>query len=58
MMISESKAGARIYQGRDEICADCPFRSRCCQSEKGHARTINRAPLKITYFTRKLSETT
>jgi len=24
-----------------EICADCPFRSRCCQSEKGHARTIN-----------------
>jgi len=40
VMISESKAGERVYQGRDEICADCPFRSRCCQSEKGHARTI------------------
>jgi transposase len=41
VMISESKAGERVYQGRDEICADCPFRNRCCQSEKGHARTIN-----------------
>jgi transposase len=41
VMISESKAGERVYQGRDEICADCPFQHRCCQSEKGHARTIN-----------------
>jgi len=40
VMISESKAGERVYQGRDEVCADCPFRSRCCQSGKGHARTI------------------
>ncbi|SDZ12896.1 transposase [Nitrosomonas sp. Nm58] len=40
VMISESKAGERVYQGRNEICADCPLRNRCCQSEKGHARTI------------------
>ena len=40
-MISESKEGKRVYQGCDEICAACPFHSRCCQSEKGHARTIS-----------------
>lgn len=39
-MISESKDGSRIYQGRDEVCAACPFHKRCCQSEKGRARTI------------------
>ena len=30
-----------MYQGRDEVCAACVFHSRCCQSDKGHARTIN-----------------
>jgi hypothetical protein len=40
-MISESKHGDRVYQGRDEVCAACPFHGRCCQSEKGRARTIN-----------------
>jgi transposase len=40
-MIRESQDGSRVYQGRDEVCAACVFHSRCCQSDKGHARTIN-----------------
>jgi transposase len=40
-MIRESQDGNRVYQGRDEVCAACVFHSRCCQSDKGHARTIN-----------------
>lgn len=39
--ISESKDGSRVYQGRAEACAECPFKPRCCQSEKGQARTIS-----------------
>jgi transposase len=39
--ISESKDGSRVYQGRADVCAACPFKPRCCQSEKGQARTIN-----------------
>lgn len=40
-MISESKDGSRIYQGSAEVCAECPFKRRCCQSSKGQARTIS-----------------
>ena len=40
-MISESKDGSRVYQGCQEVCAACPLKSRCCQSDKGHARTIS-----------------
>lgn len=40
-MISEAKDGSRVYQGNAEICAECPFKSRCCQSATGQARTIN-----------------
>ena len=40
-MLRESKDGGRVYQGRDEVCAACLVHSRCCQSEKGHARTLN-----------------
>jgi transposase len=40
-MIREGKDGSRVYQGSAEVCAECPFKSRCCQSEKGEARTIN-----------------
>ncbi len=36
----ENKAGQRVYQGSSKICADCRYKSRCCQSDKGHARTI------------------
>lgn len=39
--ISESKDGSRVYQGRAETCAECPFKLRCCQSEKGQARTLS-----------------
>ena len=40
-MISEAKDGSRVYQGRKEVCEACSLKSRCCQSEKGHARTIS-----------------
>lgn len=40
-MISESKDGRRVYQGRTDRCAECSFKSRCCQSEKGQARTLS-----------------
>ena len=39
-MKRESQDGSRVYQGSSEVCADCPLRSRCCQSAKGEARTI------------------
>jgi len=39
-MKSESKEGKRIYQGKAEICAACPYQSRCCQSQNGAARSI------------------
>jgi transposase len=41
VMVSETKAGCRVYRGRDEVCAACPLNRRCCQSAQGHARTIN-----------------
>jgi transposase len=40
-MVSESKDGSRVYQGSNDVCGVCPLKSRCCQSDKGHARTIN-----------------
>ena len=40
-MVRKSKDGSRVYQGKAEVCAECPLKSRCCQSEKGLARTIN-----------------
>jgi len=41
VMIRESQDGNRVYQGCDDVCAACAFKNRCCQSDKGHARTIN-----------------
>jgi transposase len=40
-MVRESQDGKRVYQGSSQVCADCPLHSRCCQSTKGEARTIN-----------------
>lgn len=40
-MIRASQDGSRVYQGQDDVCANCIFKNRCCQSEKGHARTIS-----------------
>ena len=40
IMISESSDGLRKYQGDSDVCMECPFRDRCCQSTKGAARTI------------------
>ena len=38
---SESKDGKRIYQGSSGVCAGCGYKSRCCKSAKGQARTIS-----------------
>lgn len=39
--ISESKDGSRVYRGQADVCTECPLKNRCCQSEKGQARTIS-----------------
>ena len=36
----QSKEGKQVYQGNADVCAGCPYQSRCCQSQKGEARTI------------------
>jgi transposase len=38
---SKDKKGNCVYQGDITVCTDCPFFTRCCQSKKGAARTIN-----------------
>ena len=40
VMKRQAKDGTKIYQGDAEVCADCPYKNRCCQSGKGQARTI------------------
>jgi len=40
-MKRESKDGTRIYQGDAQVCANCPYQSRCCQSKNGRARSIS-----------------
>ena len=40
-VVSQGKDGSRTYQEDIEGCNDCPYKSRCCQSSKGEARTIN-----------------
>lgn len=40
-MVRKAKFGHCVYQGCAKVCAECPLKSRCCQSEKGLARTIN-----------------
>lgn len=32
--------GLKSYQGDIKICNECPYKSRCCQSKYGDARTI------------------
>jgi len=39
-LVLEKKNGRKIYQGKDETCATCHYKSRCCQSKKGAARSI------------------
>lgn len=40
-IVNRGKEGSRTYQGDIEVCNSCAFKSRCCQSTKGEARTIN-----------------
>jgi len=41
VMVRQGKDGSRTYQGEAEVCSQCLYQSRCCQSSKGEARTIN-----------------
>jgi len=36
----KSKEGRRWYRGTSDICTACRYRSRCCKSKKGAARSI------------------
>lgn len=40
-LLHQGKDDTKVYQGDAEICSRCIYQSRCCQSEKGEARTIN-----------------
>ena len=39
-LLRKCKDGDQVYQGSAEVCAKCPYQSRCCESKKGEARTI------------------
>ncbi len=39
-MKRQANDGAKTYQGDAGACADCAYKSRCCKSGKGEARTI------------------
>jgi transposase len=39
-MKQENKDGTRRYWTEAETCASCRYQPRCCQSKKGHARSI------------------
>ncbi len=41
VVVKQGKDGSRTYQGDAEICHRCSYKSRCYQSNKGEARTIN-----------------
>jgi transposase len=40
VMVRQGKDGIQIYQGDAEVCHQCRYKSRCCQSTQGEARTI------------------
>jgi len=40
-LLKQGKDGKKVYQGEIEKCNTCLFKSRCCQSNKGEARTIS-----------------
>jgi len=39
-LVQVKKSGRKLYQGKKEACAACPYKPRCCQSKKGAARSI------------------
>ena len=57
-MTKSSKDGKQTYQGKAEICGNCPYKGRCCQSKNGSARTItsdDKEPLR-QQMNRKMEE--
>ena len=41
VLVKQKTDGTQAYQGDIKQCNLCIFKSRCCQSTKGEARTIN-----------------
>ena len=41
VVVNQGKEGNQTYQGDAEVCNTCTYKSRCCQSAKGEARTLN-----------------
>lgn len=41
VLIRTSKSGRKTYQGDSDVCVECDYKSRCCKSTQGNARTIN-----------------
>jgi transposase len=37
----EGADGKRVYRARREACDSCPYRARCCKSQKGEPRSIH-----------------
>jgi hypothetical protein len=40
-VVRRSAEGQKVYQGQASVCAECPYFKRCCQSQKGEARTLS-----------------
>ena len=40
-LASSGEEGKKVYRGHDEICAGCPYHTRCCHSKEGKARSIS-----------------
>lgn len=40
-LIRKDQNGKCVYQGDAQVCSDCQYHDRCCQSKTGAARTIN-----------------
>lgn len=59
VVVKQGKDGSRTYQGDIEICNACLYKGRCCQSNKGEARTIktdNKEPLRQQMNTKMETE--
>lgn len=39
-VVRRNAEGQKVYQGQAAVCAECPYFKRCCQSQKGEARTL------------------
>ncbi|MDO8843715.1 IS1182 family transposase, partial [Methylicorpusculum sp.] len=40
-VVRHNAEGEKVYQGQASVCVECPYFKRCCQSQKGEARTLS-----------------